>query len=107
MEASKEKLKTGTVIEKEGGSALVISLQPLVTINISNNATPAKMIRHAKNYSRVIGALFGVQSGRNIEIFNSFELVYTEVAGTIVIDTDYVKTKQEQCTANPMRIIWF
>jgi len=47
-------------------------------------------------YPRVIGALWGVQSGRNLEIFNSFEIVYTEVEGAIIVDSEYVKTKQEQ-----------
>jgi len=40
--------------------------------------------------------LFGVQSGRTVEIFNSFEIVYTVLDGSLVIDADYVKTKQEQ-----------
>jgi len=94
----KEKTPTpGSVIEKEGGSALNISLHPLVIINISDHATRARMQSDGKSAQpRVLGALFGVQSGRNVEIFNSFELVYTEVEGALVIDTDYVKTKQEQ-----------
>jgi len=36
------------------------------------------------------------QSGRNVEIFNSFEIAFSDVDGTIIIDTEYVKTKQEQ-----------
>jgi len=96
--ADKGKVPTpGSIIEKEGGSALSISLHPLVIINISDHATRAKMSEgNSKTYTRVIGALWGVQSGRNIEIFNSFELAYTQVDGSTVIDTEYVKTKQEQ-----------
>jgi len=94
----KEKTPTpGSVIEKEGGSALNISLHPLVIINISDHATRARMqSTDGKSQPRVLGALFGVQSGRNVEIFNSFEIVYTDVEGALVIDTEYVKAKQEQ-----------
>jgi COP9 signalosome complex subunit 6 len=94
----KEKTPTpGSVIEKEGGSALNISLHPLVIINISDHATRARMqSADGKSQPRVLGALFGVQSGRNVEIFNSFEIVYTDVEGALVIDTEYVKAKQEQ-----------
>jgi hypothetical protein len=38
-----------------------------------------------------------VQSGRNVEVTNSFELVYTVIEGAVVIDIDYLKAKQEQC----------
>jgi len=97
MEKKEKSPAAGTVIEKEGGSALNISLHPLVIINISDHATRGRMSSGGKTQPRVIGALFGVQSGRSVEIFNSFEIVYTEVAGAVVIDTEYVKTKQEQC----------
>jgi len=40
--------------------------------------------------------LLGIQTGRNIEICNSFELVYNTVNGLIVIDPKYLVTKQEQ-----------
>jgi COP9 signalosome complex subunit 6 len=86
----------GTIIEKEGGSALDIALHPLVLINISDHYTRAKYASEEKN-PRVIGALFGVQSGRSVEVTNSFELVYTVVEGAVVIDTEYLKLKQEQC----------
>jgi len=75
---------------------LNISLHPLVIINISDHATRARMSSGGKTQQRVIGALFGVQSGRSVEIFNSFEIVYSEVEGSVIIDTEYVKTKQEQ-----------
>jgi len=45
---------------------------------------------------RVIGALVGSQSGRNVEIYNSYELVYDRVNGAIVIDQKYLIQKQEQ-----------
>jgi hypothetical protein len=97
MEIDKTTPTAGAIIEKEGGSALDIALHPLVLINISDHYTRAKYSTEEKN-PRVIGALFGVQSGRNVEVTNSFELVYNVIEGAVVIDTDYLKAKQEQCT---------
>lgn len=45
----------------------------------------------------VIGALIGKQKGRNIEVMNSFELVFSVIGGDIVIDKDYYNMKEEQC----------
>lgn len=45
----------------------------------------------------MIGAVIGKQKGRNIEIMNSFELVYNLVDGDVIIDRDYYSTKEEQC----------
>ena len=44
----------------------------------------------------VYGALIGKQNGRDIELMNSFELDHTTVDGTLIIDYDYYKTKEEQ-----------
>lgn len=45
----------------------------------------------------VIGALIGKQKGRNIEIMNSFELVFSEIGDDVIIDRDYYNMKEEQC----------
>lgn len=45
----------------------------------------------------VIGALIGKQTGRNIEVMNSFELQFKVIEGDIVICQDYYRTKEEQC----------
>lgn len=44
----------------------------------------------------VYGALIGKQKGRNIEIMNSFELVFTCIGDDVIIDRDYYNTKEEQ-----------
>ena len=44
----------------------------------------------------VYGALIGKQNGRDIELMNSFELDTQVIEGTVVIDMDYYKTKEEQ-----------
>jgi len=45
----------------------------------------------------VFGAMIGIQTGRGIEILNSYELVTMEVNGDIIIDKTYYETKTEQC----------
>lgn len=97
--ASAAPAKNSAVLEKEGGGgALQIDLHPLVIINISDHYTRAKVEAPSSNPPpRVIGALLGVQNGRDIEISNSFELVYHTVDGNIIVDTEYLKSKQEQC----------
>lgn len=45
----------------------------------------------------MIGALIGKQSGRNVEVMNSFELKFKQVEQDIIIDQDYYRTKEEQC----------
>ena len=46
----------------------------------------------------VLGALFGTQKGREVEIMNSFELLCTCVDGLYHIDKEYMEQKSEQCT---------
>ena len=45
----------------------------------------------------VLGAIIGQQKGRNIEVFNSFELLFDIVDGNIIVDREYYNTKEEQC----------
>ena len=47
--------------------------------------------------STVLGALIGKQTGRHIEIMNSFELSYDELDGHIIINREYYTLKEEQC----------
>jgi len=83
------------VMADSGVAATVsVSLHPLVIMNISEHWTRTK----AQN-SRpipVYGALIGKQNGRDIELMNSFELDTQVIEGTVVIDMDYYKTKEEQ-----------
>jgi len=45
----------------------------------------------------VVGAMIGKQEGRNIEVMNSFELLFHTVEDQIHIDKEYYYTKEEQC----------
>jgi COP9 signalosome complex subunit 6 len=84
---------------EESQSALDVYLHPLVIINISDHYTRAKVQRTPddKKIPRVIGALYGTQEGRRVEIRTSFEFIYTqEDNGTITLDKEYIQQKIEQ-----------
>jgi len=83
------------VMADSGVAATVsVSLHPLVIMNISEHWTRTK----AQNGrpTPVYGALIGKQNGRDIELMNSFELDWTTVDETVIIDHDYYKIKEEQ-----------
>lgn len=83
------------ILAKTIQPSVVISLHPLVLMNISEHWT---RIRAQEGSSvPVYGALIGKQDGRKIEVFNSFELKYETIDGDVVINRDYYNTKEEQC----------
>lgn len=85
-------------------SGLTFKLHPLVILNISDHHTRVKSQMHSPNSSsaptdpppRVYGCVIGVQSGRTVEIFNSFELLYDP--STQSLDRAFLVKKQELCT---------
>lgn len=103
-------------------SGLTFKLHPLVIVNISDHYTRVKAqlnlppsltstssaatSNNNKNNSnggennkqpppRVYGCVIGVQRGRTVEIFNSFELIYDP--STRSIDRSFLEKKQELC----------
>lgn len=71
-----------------------VSLHPLVIMNMSEHWTRVKAQEGTPQ--QVVGALIGKQKGRNLEIMNSFELVFDRIEGDIVIDKVYYNTKEQQ-----------
>uniref|UniRef100_A0A0V0GAI4 COP9 signalosome complex subunit 6 n=2 Tax=Triatoma TaxID=30075 RepID=A0A0V0GAI4_TRIDM len=71
-----------------------LSLHPLVLMNISEHWT--RIRAQEGSAQQVIGALIGKQKGRNIELMNSFELMFTKIGVDIIIDKEYYNTKEEQ-----------
>ncbi|XP_014227585.1 COP9 signalosome complex subunit 6 [Trichogramma pretiosum] len=71
-----------------------ISLHPLVIMNVSEHWT--RLRAQEGSDQLVYGALIGKQKGRNIEIMNSFELLFNVIEDNVVIDRDYYNTKEEQ-----------
>lgn len=74
--------------------SVTISLHPLVIMNISEHWT--RIRAQGGQPAQVIGALIGTQSGRNIEVMNSFELKFKILDGEILIDMEYYNTKEGQ-----------
>jgi|UniRef100_A0A7S4G725 COP9 signalosome complex subunit 6 len=81
--------------EKEATATADIVLHPLVILNVTDHFTRQR-VNHDNKPQRVIGALVGVQTGRKVEIHTSFELVYDNLDGAIVIDTKYLIQKRDQ-----------
>ncbi|KAL8160168.1 hypothetical protein V2J09_001705 [Rumex salicifolius] len=88
-------------------SGLTFKLHPLVILNISDHYTRVKtQTQHPNNAAaaagdlvgvalpppRVFGCVIGVQRGRTVEIFNSFELLYDP---TMALDRPFLEKKQE------------
>jgi len=95
MAKSEQKLVSGSVVERETSGALNVMLHPVVIVNISDHFTRTK-VQNKKSNPRVIGALVGIQTGRNLEIFNSFELPYEIKDDKVIIKNQYLNTKSEQ-----------
>ena len=69
-------------------------------ISISDHYTRTKAMSRgsAAPVQRVLGCLLGQQTGRSVDISNSFELNYELLAdGSVVINTAFLIKKQEQC----------
>eukprot|EP00898_Chlorokybus_atmophyticus_P006793 jgi/Chlat1/7114/Chrsp57S06799 len=80
-------------------SGLELRLHPLVIVSISDHHTRIKAQQTAGSggVPRVIGCLLGLQSGRVVEICNSFELKYDAVSsGAVEIDREFFQQKTEQ-----------
>ncbi|RWW80546.1 hypothetical protein BHE74_00011106 [Ensete ventricosum] len=84
------------------GSGLTFKLHPLVIVNISDHHTRVRaQIQHSASAAplaeggsgRVFGCVIGIQRGRTVEIFNSFELLYDPL--THSLDRSFLEKKQE------------
>ncbi|KAH9273381.1 hypothetical protein BASA83_004383 [Batrachochytrium salamandrivorans] len=87
------------VASAASSSGLSIILHPLVILNISDQHTRIKMQSLSESgisHPRVLGALVGIQTGRDIEILNSFELPFHEIDTQPTIDMVYFNFKQDQ-----------
>jgi len=80
----------------EAGSSLNMTLHPLVVINVSDHFTRARAQSGGKQGIRVYGALLGEQTGRHVEIANSFEMKMVSGPSGERADQDYLRTRLEQ-----------
>jgi hypothetical protein len=85
--------------DMSSSSGLTFKLHPLVIVNISDHYTRIKaQSGSASPPPRVYGCVLGVQTGRTVEIFNSFELHYDATQN--VLDRAFLESKQEQCKSH-------
>jgi hypothetical protein len=85
--------------DMSSSSGLTFKLHPLVIVNISDHYTRIKAQQSGSAsplpLPRVYGCVLGVQTGRTVEVFNSFELHYDATQN--VLDRAFLESKQEQC----------
>ncbi|CAD6994526.1 COP9 signalosome complex subunit 6 [Ceratitis capitata] len=74
--------------------SVTVSLHPLVILNISEHWT--RIRAQASEICQVFGALIGKQTGRNIEVMNSFELRVDRAGEDVIINREYYQTKEAQ-----------
>ncbi|KAI8474994.1 MAG: COP9 signalosome subunit 6 [Monoraphidium minutum] len=82
--------------QAQSSSGLEFKLHPLVMINVSDHHTRVKANSPNGAATPVMGCLLGSQSGRAVDISNSFEIEYTLEAGAVVINEAFLTRKQEQ-----------
>jgi len=88
--------KTQVMASSNATGSVSVSLHTLVIMNISEHWTRVKA-QEGVEPERVIGALIGKQRGRNIEVMNSFELLFHRFDdGSVLIDREYYTMKEQQ-----------
>ncbi|KAL1917839.1 uncharacterized protein VTP21DRAFT_3673 [Calcarisporiella thermophila] len=85
---------SSVVSQSTNNSGLNVALHPLALMNISDHYTREKVQGNATN--RVFGALLGTQKGREIEIYNTYELLCKIIDEKIVVDHSFFVSRQEQ-----------
>ncbi|GAA6053644.1 hypothetical protein JCM3770_001677 [Rhodotorula araucariae] len=75
---------------------LKVALHPLAILQQSDHYTRVSLQTRTADI-RVAGALLGTQAGRDIEIYNSFELVINaDDNGSLTLDKTYFTTRRDQ-----------
>ena len=87
--------------DQESG-ALQLTLHPLVIINISDHFTRGRCQTSSPS-PRVFGALIGAQSGRHIEIANSFEVKVVEAGARAAPELSRLPASRRGPTAHRAR----
>lgn len=93
--ASPDEPKVSAPISDNSSGSLAVLLHPLVIINVSEHYTRTRAQNDGAGVN-VFGAILGVQDGRRIELFNSFELVVNTVDGADMIDAEFLESKSMQ-----------
>jgi len=78
--------------EADTKAAMDVKLHPMVIVNISDHFTRVKVSKPGVN-QRVYGILTGQQSGRKVEISNTYEILVTDNGH---IDAEFLKKRLQQ-----------
>jgi len=70
-----------------------------VLVNVSDHFTRVKFAKGSA-MDRVIGMLFGCQTGLSIHVYDSFEMAYKREDGVLSLDVEFMKKKLSHVTAN-------
>ncbi|KAH6917589.1 maintenance of mitochondrial structure and function-domain-containing protein [Coprinopsis sp. MPI-PUGE-AT-0042] len=81
------------VLASTTSSGLSVSLHPLPILNISEHLTRLKLQKNDPS-PFVLGALLGTQTGREVEIVNTFELAVIENSDTV--DHEFLISRRDQ-----------
>ncbi|CAH0477286.1 unnamed protein product [Peronospora belbahrii] len=81
-----------------GGGERQIHIHPLVIVNITDHQTRQKCNSQLSQTEapQVIGALFGIQNGLDVAVYDSFEMKYDFVDGEIHIDKEFLTSRIQQ-----------
>ncbi|KAH9853084.1 COP9 signalosome subunit 6 [Lenzites betulinus] len=74
-------------------SGLSIALHPLPILNISEHLTRLRLQKRTR-LPFVLGALLGTQTGRDVEIVNTFELAVAD--DEVTVDQEFLVTRRDQ-----------
>jgi COP9 signalosome complex subunit 6 len=72
-----------------------VALHPLVLVNITDHFTRCSLRQPGNHGGRAVGVLLGQQSGRKVEIFTSYELLYDNTGATVKINGEFLKERRE------------
>ncbi|KAE8911030.1 hypothetical protein PF005_g2121 [Phytophthora fragariae] len=82
-----------------GGGERQIQIHPLVIVNITDHQTRQKCNSQLSQTEapQVIGALFGIQKGLDVDVYDSFEMKYDiGSSGEIQIDKEFLTSRIQQ-----------
>ncbi|KAJ0405513.1 hypothetical protein P43SY_011361 [Pythium insidiosum] len=100
---------------ENGGGERHVQIHPLVVMNIADHYTRQKRNFQHENKEaalsampQVIGALFGVQNGLDVAVFDSFEIKY-DIGGNkdVQIDKEFLTSRIQQLTLVWLKIMEF
>ncbi|KAF8736746.1 hypothetical protein AX14_014069 [Amanita brunnescens Koide BX004] len=83
--------EASVVLSSNTASGLSVSLHPLPILNISEHLTRRRLQTNTSN-PILLGALLGIQDGREVEIVNTFELAIVDDA----VDHAYLISRRDQ-----------